>query len=234
MRRFLILLACFTLAITASAQSKPPAAGHWEGVIPVPNHEMKIAVDLDLNGKGEWIGDFDFEPEGMTHFPISNIVVKGNTLKFELAGIPGDPGFDGEISPDGKILAGDFSQDGGAMSTELKWVSAAKVDLPAKSTAIAKEFEGSWESAIPAPDGQNHRAVLKLANGPDGSATGVLLGGEGYQLPVSSIQQTGNQLKLDLRAVGAVFNGELKSGEIVGTWRAGREFPVTFKRAAAK
>jgi hypothetical protein len=227
-------LACFALAVCAFAQSRPPAAAHWEGVIHVPNRDMKIAIDLDQNEKGEWIGDLDFPQEGMTDFPLSHIAVEGNTVKFEMAGIPGDPSFDGEISPDGKILAGDFGQGGGSVPGELKWVSEPKVVLPARNTAIAKEFEGSWEGSIPGPDGQAHAAVLKLANGADGRATGLIVGREGMEFGVSSIAQTGSRLQFEVKAIGGMFSGELKGDELTGTWKAGgsREFPLAFRRAS--
>jgi hypothetical protein len=234
MHRFLSLAASAVLAFAAAAESKPPAAGHWEGSIQVPNHEMKIAVDLDLDDKGAWIGDLDIPEQGLSDFPLSGISFKENIVRFELAGIPGNPAFEGEISPDGTILAGDFSQGGSSVPAELKRISEPKVVLPANNTPVAKEFEGSWECSIPSPDGKTRRSVLKLANSADGPATGVLVADEGVQFPVSGIEQAGAALKFEIKPIGLVFAGERRGDEIPGGLRvAGKELPLTLKRAPA-
>jgi len=230
MHRSLSVLAL--IVATAAAQSKPPAAGHWEGSLEVPDHPLKIAVDLDLNDQGAWIGDFDVPDQGLRDFPLSNLSFKENIVKFELAGIPGDPSFEGEISPDGTILAGDFSQGGGSLPVELKRTGDANVVLPVKNTALAKEFEGSWECAIPGPDGKIHPGVIKLANAADNSSTGVLLGEGGIQFPLSAIAQSGAALKFDIKPIGLAFAGERRNNEIPGTLKvAGKELPLTLKRS---
>src|SRR5215471_1656089 len=39
----------------ALAQPAPTVAGHWQGKIQLPNHDLEITVDLDRNPKGAWI-----------------------------------------------------------------------------------------------------------------------------------------------------------------------------------
>ena len=105
----------------------------------------------------------------------------------------------------------------------------------AKSTPIAKEFEGTWEGALTTPDGTKLRLRVKLANGADGTAAGTLnsLDQGGADMPLSTITQKGAAITLELNLVGGKFAGDLKGDELVGTWTQGMgSLPLTFKRAA--
>jgi hypothetical protein len=75
---------------------------------------------------------------------------------------------------------------------------------------------------------------LVLANGSAG-ATGVLvsLDQNNAELPISTITQESTRLKLNLSMISAAFDGELKDGELAGTWTQGPlSRPIVFKRAA--
>jgi hypothetical protein len=235
MRNFLsaVLIALVALP-SALAQSKPAGSGHWEGTLQIPDREMKIAFDLAQNAKGDWIGTLAVPEQNIRDLPLAKIVVKGTTVAFELPGIPGDPSFQGDISPDGKSIKGDLAQGGGMFPLQVKWVSEAEVKPPAKSTPITKEFEGVWEGVLTPPDGRNLRLRLTLANGSDG-ATGTLasLDQGGRDAPFTTITQKASQITLELKAAGITYTGELKGEEIAGTFTQGPgSLPLTLKRAA--
>ncbi|MGC9969412.1 MAG: hypothetical protein ABSE56_02360 [Bryobacteraceae bacterium] len=129
-----------TLACTAAAapaQSGTPGFGHWEGAIQFPDRELKIAVDLAQNGKGEWIGDIDFPEQGVDGFPLSKIVLKGASVEFTIGYVKGDPSFQGDLSPSGKAIKGSFTQGGAALTFEMKRVSEPHVKLLAESGPLA-------------------------------------------------------------------------------------------------
>jgi hypothetical protein len=80
--------------------------------------------------------------------------------------------------------------------------------------------------------GQILRLVLKLANGVDG-ATGVLvsLDQNNAEIPVATVTQQGPRLKLLVTMIDGTFDGELKGGELAGTWTQGPlNLPLVFKR----
>jgi hypothetical protein len=226
------LLIAFATALLAPAQSKPAGAGHWEGAIQVPDHELKIVVDLAQNAKGDWIGTIGIPDQGTKDFALSKVSVKGASVSFVMSGVPGDPSFEGQLSTSGKEITGNFSQGGALLTFELKWVSEPSVKEPAKSTAIAKEFEGNWEGTLALPNGSALRLLLKLANGA-GGATGTLVSIDqgGVELPASTITQKGAAITVEVSAVGGKFDGELKKGELAGTWTQGPgPLPLTLKR----
>jgi len=228
------LVLAVTIVALASAQNQPAGTGHWEGAIQLPNKELKIAVDLAQNDKAEWIGNIAIPEQGLKEFPLSKIVVKGSAVSFVMTNVPGEPVFQGDLTPSGKAIKGNFTQGATSLTFEIKWVSDPSVKPAAKSTAVAKEVEGTWEGALETPDGRKLRLRVKLANGADGIATGTLssLDQGAMDMPLSTITQKGSAITLELKMVGGAFNGDVKGDELVGTWTQGPgSLPLTLKRA---
>jgi len=95
----------------ATAQEVSSPEGHWEGAIQVPGGELGINVDLLMEG-GTWSGDISIPLQQTEDFPLSDVVVEGDRISFAMAGVPGDPKFDGTISEDGLTISGAFTQGG--------------------------------------------------------------------------------------------------------------------------
>lgn len=111
--------------------------------------------------------------------------------------------------------------------------SADKLVLT-RARPIAKGLEGSWEGAIDA-SGTTLRLIVKLSNGADGLATGTLVSVDqgGREAPIAAVVQTGSRIRLVIPAIRGTYDGELKNGELIGTWsQAKGSLPLTFKRAA--
>jgi hypothetical protein len=218
----------------ALAQSARDVSGHWEGAIQVPGKDIAIQVDLAKSDKGEWMGAIDIPAQNAKGFPLSSIAVKGNAVTFVMKGVPGNPAFDGTLSADGKSLSGNFTQGGAALTFALKRTADARIQTPAKSTAIAKTLEGTWEGTLDA-GGNRLRLTLKMLNQADGTAAGTIVSVDqnGAEIPITTITQKDSRLKLELKSIGAAYSGELKQDELVGEWTQGPgNQPLTFKRPA--
>jgi hypothetical protein len=225
-----LILAC--LLCLASAQGQPTAAaGHWQGSIQAPDKDLAIEVDLAQNPKGEWTGTIDIPPQHLKGFPLSDVVVKDNSVGFAMKGVSGDPKFDGKLSADGKSISGAFTQGGNDLTFSLKRTGDAVIEVPAKSTAIAKEMEGLWEGALDV-NGNTLRLKLNLSNQADGTASGTLVSvDQGVDIPVTTITQKGSNLKIELKTIQGSYDGDLTNGALVGHWmQRGATFPLTFKR----
>ena len=106
---------------------------------------------------------------------------------------------------------------------------------PAKA---GKSLEGEWKGAINA-QGQTLHVVLKVKKGADGKLTGTLdsVDQNANDIPISSIDQTGETVKLELSSIGGSYEGKMNAAgsEIAGQWKqGGQTFPLTFQRAASK
>ena len=227
-----LVLTCLVCLPSAPAQPAAGASGHWQGSIAAPGQDLAIEVDLAQNPKGEWIGSIDIPPQGLKAFPLSDVAVKGTAVGFAMKNVPGDPKFDGKLSADGKSISGAFTQGGADLTFSLKRTGDAVIEVPAKSTAIAKELEGLWEGALEAK-GNTLRLKLNLSNQPDGTATGIMISVDqgGGEIPITTVTQAGSNLKLEVKTIQGSYDGDLTNGVVVGHWtQRGATFPLTFKR----
>jgi hypothetical protein len=229
----LLLASALSLATPGSAAAQPAAGpgGHWEGSIEVPAQPLMIAVDLAAKEAQRWVGTITIPAQNLKAFPLADITVTGNAVAFAMKGVPGEPRFAGTLSADGKSISGDLSQGGGSIPFTLVWKGDAKIDEPPKGTEITKDLEGSWEGPLDV-SGTVLRLVLKLTNQPSG-ATGTVVSVDqgGIEIPITSISQTGTQVKFTIATINASYVGDLKDGQLAGTWTQGPgSWPLVFKR----
>jgi hypothetical protein len=227
-----LVVAIFMTSGTAFGQAAPAPSGHWEGAIQIPGQELKIEIDLQKSAD-KWEGTIAIPAQSLKGFPLSGISVKADAISFAMKGVPGDPAFKGTLSKDSKTISGDFSQGGGTIPFAVTRTGDAKIDPVPKSTRITKDLEGSWEGSLDV-DGNILRLILKLANQPNGTATGTLVSVDqgGAEIPVAAVVQTGTQLKVLVPVIVGSYEGELKDGVLTGKWTQGpRTWPLVFKRA---
>jgi hypothetical protein len=234
--RFILLTAA--LAVTnlgAFAQPAPGLAAHWEGEIQIPERELHISLDLAKNSKGEWTGSFSIPSMDIIDAPLTGISVKDISVRFGLG--LSSTSFDGTLSQDSTGLAGTATSEKGPAPFQLKRNGEANVKLPPPSTPLSKDFEGAWEGTLDIPGGPL-RAVLKLARGSDGTATGTLISVDqgGQEFPITTITQKEKQLQFEIRVIRAKYTGTLddSGAEIAGEYALPNlNLPLVFKRPAA-
>jgi hypothetical protein len=233
-RRFalaLVVLAMFVLAAPALArQAAAPPAGQWVGTLPAgPGLEMEF--NLASKG-GAWHGTISVPQQGTKGLPLGEVTVKGKTIVLVIKGAPGDPRYSGTLSDDGKTITGEFTQGGGSLPLTLAWKGEPKFPVPEKSTPITKDLEGAWEGVLDV-NGKTLRLRLTLANGPSG-ATGMMVSVDqnNAEIPISTITQDKTKVRLLIMTISGAYEGELKDGEIAGTWTQGPlSRPLVFKRS---
>jgi len=98
---------------TALAASS--AAGHWEGAIDIPS--LTLVVKVDLTAGQAWSGAIDIPQQSAKGLPLDKIAVDGDHVRFSIAGIPGDPTFDGRL--DKGEIRGTFTQGPGSYPFHL-------------------------------------------------------------------------------------------------------------------
>lgn len=97
-----------TLAMCA--QDSP--RGHWSGSINIPDQALVVEIDLEKAGNG-WVGSISIPAQNASGLPLEAISFTNGKCGFRIKGAPGDPTFTGALSPDGKIIGGDFVQGPG-------------------------------------------------------------------------------------------------------------------------
>jgi hypothetical protein len=108
----------------------------------------------------------------------------------------------------------------------------------AAKPANSKGLEGEWNGTLEA-GGQKLRLVLKITKGSGDKLTGTIdsLDQGVNDIPISSVEQKGDQVKLELSGIGASFQGKMnaESSEISGDWQqGGGSLPLVFRRSSGK
>lgn len=134
-----------------------------------------------------------------------------------------------------------------AVTDDAMTLVLAEPGSPARPTALTqsplgltklrpmpKELEGHWEGAIDA-DGKTLRVLVKLSTGADGLGTGTFASldqGTGAEAAIAAVVQVKSRIALIVPALRGTYNGELKDGQLTGTWAQGRvNVPLVLKKA---
>jgi hypothetical protein len=199
---------------------------------------LEVIVDLAAKSdEGGWQGSITIPGLGIKGAPLSDIALNGDHIAFSIKSAlaeqrTGPAKFNGRVGGDGK-LAGDFLQAGNTAPFALEKTGPSQVELPPRSTAIAKEIEGEWKGGYEL-FGYPRKVTIKLRNrGPEeASADFVIVGRKENKLPVDRVVQQGEFVTVDSHETGLSFEGRARKGEIQGTiFQGPLEIPVTLRRS---
>ena len=223
------LLVTFPLGVQVAAGP----AGHWEGKIRIPEHELGMTLDLARTSAGAWIGSMSILLSTSTDVPLGDMSVDGSAVRFT-ATLPEKTVFEATLSTDASHVSGMVSNLEGRVPFDLERKGEAEVKVPPPSTPLPKAFEGRGEGTLES-GGKTRHVSLTLSQAADGTALGTLVSVEkGLEIPVTTVTITGNELGLECRAVSGTYRGTLGAGEsIAGEWaESDVRLPLTFRRAA--
>jgi hypothetical protein len=232
------LVATILLASAALCQAAESAAGRWEGVAQIPGNELRLIVDLSEDGGKGWTGSIIVPGFAIKGAELVDQHARGGDLDFVIKGALGNERagraeLKGHLTADGH-LAGDFKQGGNSAPFVLTKTGPAQVDLPIRSTAVAKELEGEWKGDYEMMGYARH-ATMKFANrGADGAGLEfTIVGKKVNNVPVSLVTQEGDFVTVKSDEFGITFEGRFSkaAGEIKGTLSQGpMEAPLVLKR----
>ena len=232
------LFATILLASAALGQAAESAAGRWEGVARVPGQELRLIVDLSDDGGKGWTGSIIVPGFGVKGAPLVDLHVRGGDLDFAIKGALGNQRagraeVKAHLTSDGH-LAGDFKQGGNSAPFTLTKTGLAQVELPPKSTAVARELEGEWKGDYEMMGYARH-ATMKFSNrGAEGAALEfTIIGKKVNNVPVSLVTQDDDFVTVKSEEFGITFEGRFNkaAGELKGTLSQGSlEAPLTLRR----
>ena len=123
MRTYFVLYLCLVFMLipqSALSGQKASLSGHWEGSIDIPGMKLEILIDFSQKDDGSWEGKISIPAQDAKNLPLENITLDGDSVAFEMSGIPGEPAFKGIFSEDGSQITGDFTQSGQAFPFVLE------------------------------------------------------------------------------------------------------------------
>ncbi|HLY20363.1 MAG TPA: hypothetical protein VKR61_24220 [Bryobacteraceae bacterium] len=237
MKRYLAAFPAALLLLPAALLAASNPAGLWDGTLKTPNGDMGFLFNLHRDGD-RWAGEMDIPIQGVSALPLKDVKVDGASVSFPIPG-PGDPYFEGKLAEDGKTIAGAFHQAGASIPLDLKWKSEARAveKAPVNSGDVAV-LEGVWEGALDA-NGNTLHVRFNFTKNADGSIAGTFdsLDQNATGLPVGSISRAGDSVKLDMKAIGLLYEGTLdkEASTLTGKMtQGGMPMPLNLKRKAAE
>ncbi|MBZ5505072.1 MAG: hypothetical protein LAO78_06265 [Acidobacteriia bacterium] len=136
-----------------------------------------------------------------------------------------------------------IGQNGGAQSPQriIRFAATAAfapiLMYPQGAAQPSQGIVGDWNGTLDV-QGTKLRLVLHVKKNADGKLTATIdsLDQNANGIPVSAIEQTGNNVKLELSSIAAAYQGKLNpaGNEMVGEWKQGGALPLTFRRAGGK
>lgn len=96
-------------AVPTSASDPVALAGEWHGTIDIPGQPLEIGLTFTEDG-GVPAGTIDIPAQLVADAPLADVTRTGASVNFTIAGIPGEPTFDGTLEAGG--FTGEFTQAG--------------------------------------------------------------------------------------------------------------------------
>ncbi|HEX7560228.1 MAG TPA: hypothetical protein VF386_13585 [Usitatibacter sp.] len=240
MRRLFIVLLASTAAL--SCEAAQDAAGRWSGRVRIPGREAALVIDLAKDAAGAWIGSMIVPGFDVTGAPLGNIKVGEGDVAFD-AGDAFGAVSDGPAAFTARLegrdsMSGQMRQGGNVAPFALKRVGEAQVQLPARSTPVAREIEGRWIGEYEM-GGYPRHVTVDLVNHSASAASVdfVVVGKATTQVPIDFVSEEEGLLRLESRAYRINFEGRIHKGEgrIAGTFAQGSiEVPLVLRREGGK
>lgn len=125
-----------------------------------------------------------------------------------------------------------------AASAQNAAKSSPAPEQNATQQASAQTIEGEWNGALDA-GGQKLRLRVKIAKDSAGKLTGTIdsLDQGANGIPISSVEQSGTDVKLELANIGASYHGAMSAdgSQISGEWKqGGASLPLVLQRSGSK
>ncbi len=161
----------------AAVASAEDFTGHWEGAIQLPGMDPGLTVMVDLKqDDGVWSGTIDIPMQSAMGLALERITAAGDSVRFSITGIPGDPTFAGRLD-DGDIV-GDFTQGGQTFPFKLgreavvgiKRPQEPELPLPYRSEEVTipnGDFRLAGTLTMPESGGPFAAVVLITGSGPE-------------------------------------------------------------------
>ena len=217
----LILLA----TAVASAQTPDDLTGEWLATLQTPGGDLRLQVTVSETAVGEQsavLESLDQAPG--QQIPISAVSISAERFTFSINGIGAE--FDGAWNADTQSYDGVFSQ-GMQIPTSFA--------RPAEQTAhIIDGLDGRWEGQLVRNDTTLDFALNIQTGGEGTRATLDSISQGAYDIPVTSLERSGDAVSFQIPAANVTYQGILDGDQMEGRWsRPGFDtVTVTFDRVA--
>ena len=175
--------------------------GDWHGTLKTGGPDLRLVLHIAKADDGSLKATLDSVDQG-TNIPVTSATLQNSTLKLAVDAVHGT--YEGKVNADATSITGTWSQ-GQSLPLEFQRGPGKPQPKRAKPTDI----DGTWSGTLDF-GATKLRIVFHIVNTEDGLTATVDSpdqGGKG--LPVTTVTRSGSSLKLELKQLGAAFDGKI-------------------------
>jgi len=215
------------LAATAVLRAQD-VAGDWQGSLKVGGGELHLILHIAKAGDGALSGTLDSVDQGAKNIPLGPVSLANRKLSFSIDAIHGS--YAGTVNADGTSIDGTWTQ---GQDLPLVFTRAAATDTKKKPSAAApSDIDGAWLGTLDM-GAAKLRIVFHFVNTESGLTATADSPDQGAKgMPVTSVTRDGSSLKLEMKQLGAGFEGKIAPDlkTIEGTFsQGGGTIPLVLK-----
>jgi uncharacterized protein len=188
-------------ALLGSSLYAQDIVGDWKGTISTPDLLVRLALHITKTSTGGLTATLDSIDQSALGLAASEVTLKSSTLKFTIAAAKG--AYEGKVALNGSSIDGIWTQ---GKPFPLKFERGSFTKPVAHKPAKPTDIDGVWSGELATRQGVEH-LVFHIVNTADGLT--ATLQNQGKTLPVTSVVRKGSVLKMEIKAVGSVFEGDI-------------------------
>jgi hypothetical protein len=214
-------------APAAASPALPQIAGDWHGALSAGGAELHLVFHFAAGADGALSGTLDSVDQGANGIPVNTVTLKGSKLSLAVDAVKGT--YEGDISPDGKQIKGNWSQ---GTSLELN-LERGPLKIAESKPAPPTDIDGNWQGTLDLGSAKL-RLVYQIANTQDGLIAKMQSPDQGASWSSAyPITRSGANITIPIKANGSTYDGKLSSdlSSIDGTFQqGGQSIPLALKR----
>jgi hypothetical protein len=222
-----LLTVCALASLLGTNVCAQDVAGDWMGTMKAGPLELRIALHI-TKAAGGLQATMDSLDQGALGIPATGVALEGSTFKYSVDAVQGS--YEGKVAADGNSITGNWSQQGNSIPLEFHRGTFKPVE---HKPAPPSDIDGKWTGNLVTPGG-SLRVVFNILNTADGLvATAESPDQSAAAIPVTAVTRTGSNLKLEIKALGAEFEGAISPDlkTVTGTFsQGGNSLPLVLKK----
>jgi uncharacterized protein len=226
MKSILIFL---VLLISSDRSQAQDIAGDWQGTLSAGGAELRLVLHIVKAPDSNLKATLDsIDQPGANGIPVNSITLKDSKLSLDQATIHGT--YEGKVAPDVNTISGTWTQ---TQSLPLEFKRANAPIKTEYKPAKPSDIDGAWMGSVDFGT-VKRRVVFHIINTEDGLTATLDSPDQGQKgLPATSVTRDGVNLKIEAKAIGAIFEGKIAAdlSSVDGTLtQMGSPHPLLLKR----
>ncbi len=218
---------CLLSALSVGILQAQDILGDWHGTLKAGGAELHLLLHIARGDNGALKATLDSVDQGANGIPVTSATLQGSDLKLRIESLHGS--YEGKVSSDASVIAGTWTQ-GQPLPLDFQRGTPKPIE---HGRAQPPDIDGVWLGALDFGSAKLRLVfhILNTADGLTATADSPDQGAKG--LPVSSVTRTGSSLKMEMKTLGAIFEGKISEDRntITGTFtQNGASVPLVLSR----